>query len=217
MNYSEMIQTLRNVGRAEVIEQIDTFVSRYGLEHKQVAANLRADIAARVTARLYSHQKSWIPIEPLTSAAVLESAGHLVAMSWAVATEIRAGQVARAHEAMIAAGHLICPACGNQGKDCNASSPPFAFLETMDSQRSCGVLLHRDGGLLVSDDIQDHYEDSYNDRVCCQACGWDFELPPGIGFDHCAPSDEIDAEIDAHTSEVKTRRVRTVKRARSAR
>lgn len=204
MNYNEMCQTLLRIGRSDVMDQLEVFTSRSALEHRQVRANLQTLIAQHVTDLLYGNTKnstSWRVIAPLNSAAVLESLGHQIAVAWAVATEIRAGQIAAANARMIAAGCLICPSCGADGSAGDSSTPAFYYVETMDSRRSCGVKLHssrKDKYVNVCDDYQDDYEGGRDERVCCEACGWEFELPEGVSFEHGVSGGVIDREVDAH-------------------
>lgn len=169
------------------------------------------EIVAALRPGLYSDDKEWRVIAPLKAAGVLESCGHLIAVAWAIATEIRAGQIAAADARMIAAGCLICPSCGADGSAGDSSTPAFYYVETMDSRRSCGVKLRRIGSertVVVSDVYQDDYEGGRDERVCCEACGWEFELPEGVSFEHGVSGGVIDREVDAHLG-VTTKPART--------
>lgn len=207
MTYSQIIQVLTVGDRAAVAEQMENYCAKW-------PARLDAgrDVARRVTELLCGGHPSedWRMIPPLKPAALLGPDGSLNALVWAVATEVRAAQLVEAGARMLAAGCLICPACGADGAGADSSSPAFYYMETMDSRRACGVVLHGKGKreVHVSDNYQDDYEGGHDDRVCCEACGWEFELPEGVSFEHGVSSTEIDAEIDAHQGAKPAKRAR---------
>lgn len=221
MTYKQIRQALVDAGKRDVIIALEGHPRP--LRRDVVIDDVwPAEFARRVSALLYGDSKDtddWRVIAPLKVADVIGEEGHLHALVWAVATEIRAGQIAAANARMIAAGCLICPACGNDGADGDSSSPPFAYLETMDSSRPCGVKLRGRGSertVAVSDVYQDDYEGARDERVCCQVCGWEFELPEGGSFEHGVSGGVIDVEVDGHEGPAKPARTKRASSKRGA-